>query len=176
MSRTPETQKAEALIEAMREMGTSEVRTFTATLISVLQEKFTPNEFASAISETKAAMGFHQPGDEPEDGEDLLCLTCQMTAIPERQLRLVLYPNTGGLLRTFAVFEQNNLVAFGFAGNEVCTALSDRPSLWYHTPGGDVLAALRKIFGTELCKITVEEEESHRKESLPERVRRVLRP
>jgi hypothetical protein len=62
MSNTPENQKAEAMIEAMREMGNLEVKIFTATLIGMLQEKFNPEEFASAISEAKAAMGYQQPG------------------------------------------------------------------------------------------------------------------
>jgi hypothetical protein len=57
---TPDEQKAGALIEAMRKMGLFEVRHFTATLIGVMQEKFSPKEFAIAISEAKAKMGGRQ--------------------------------------------------------------------------------------------------------------------
>ena len=43
--------KSTILIDAMSMLGLYEVKVFTATLIGVLQEKFTPEEFAAAVAE-----------------------------------------------------------------------------------------------------------------------------
>jgi hypothetical protein len=53
MSLTPGEQKAKSLMEAMSELDTIQARAFTATLIGVLQAKFSPEEFVAAIAEAK---------------------------------------------------------------------------------------------------------------------------
>jgi hypothetical protein len=84
-----------------------------------------------------------------------------MTAPAVRTLRIIYYPGTGKLLRSFVVLEAEELMAYGYTGpGGVYLALKEQASLWYHKPNNDVPSAVRAVLRIEHCEIIVEAESS----------------